>query len=159
MYVYLITGAIYFMYDIENSTGFLLAKAYQRGLALFSEELAPYGLTPPQFSVLAFLWQKEGMTQTEIAEKAQIDRATMGGMIDRLERMQLLRRDRHPKDRRAYLIYLGLKGKELETELSAVANAALEKFTSGLAPNEKNELSRLLGILRGNRRIYEKTAA
>jgi len=51
------------MYDIEKSLGFLLAKAYQRAFATFRLELEPYEMTPPQFGILRFLWQEDGMTR------------------------------------------------------------------------------------------------
>ncbi len=143
------------MYDIENSIGFLLAKAYQRAWAVMKEEIEPYDLTPPQFALLAFLWQQDGLTQVELSEKGQIDRSTVGGLIDRLERNGLLERRQHPQDRRAYRICLTEQGKTLEKTLSACAERSLKRITSGLNDDEVKELRRMLDILRGERRVYE----
>ena len=133
------------MYDIENSIGFLLAKAHQRGWALFSEEISRYDLTPPQFSVLAFLWQQDGLTQTELSEKAQIDRTTIGGLLDRMARSNLLERRPHPQDRRAHLVYLTEQGKRLEPELTSLANQVLKRFTAGLSETDKQQLRNKIG--------------
>lgn len=146
------------MFQIENSIGFLLAKAYQRGWSLFMEDLNRYGLTPPQFSVLAFLWQQDGLTQTELSEQTQIDRTTLGGMIDRLERMELVVRKRHPHDRRAHLVFLATKGTQLQPELTQIAATALERFTSDLTEADKQHLTRILHILRGERETYAQPA-
>lgn len=143
------------MYDIEKSIGFLLSKAYQRAWAILREEIERYDLTPPQFALLAFLWQQDGLTQVELSDKGQIDRSTIGGLIDRLERVGLLERRQHPQDRRAYLIYLTEQGKAMEDTLSACAGRSLERFTSGLNEDEVKELRRMLNILRGERRVYE----
>jgi DNA-binding MarR family transcriptional regulator len=143
------------MYDIENSIGFLLSKGYQRAWAILREEIEPYDLTPPQFALLAFLWQQDGLTQVELSEKGQIDRSTIGGLIDRLERNGLLERRQHPQDRRAYKIYLTEQGKSMERNLSACAERSLKRFTSGLNDDEIKELRRMLEILRGERRVYE----
>jgi len=143
------------MYDIEKSIGFLLSKAYQRAWATLREEIEPYDLTPPQFALLSFLWQQDGLTQVELSEKGQIDRSTIGGLIDRLERNGLLERRQHPKDRRAYRIYLTAQGKAMECTLSACAEQSLKRFTSGLNEDELKELRRMLEILRGERRVYE----
>jgi DNA-binding MarR family transcriptional regulator len=143
------------MYDIEDSIGFLLSKAYQRAWAILREEIEQYDLTPPQFALLAFLWQQDGLTQAELSEKGQIDRSTIGGLIDRLERVGMLERRQHPQDRRAHLIYLTGQGKAMENTLSACAGRSLERFTSGLNENEVKELRRMLNILRGERRVYE----
>ncbi|MDD5285632.1 MAG: MarR family transcriptional regulator [Desulfuromonadaceae bacterium] len=143
------------MYNIEKSIGFLLAKGYQRAWALLREEIEVYDLTPPQFGLLAFLWQQDGVTQAELSENGQIDRTTIGGLIDRLEKSGLVERRPHPQDRRAYKIYLTKRGKEIETPLSECAKRAVTKLTNGLSKQEIGELTRMLEILRGERRVYE----
>jgi DNA-binding MarR family transcriptional regulator len=143
------------MYDINKSIGFLLSKAYQRSWAIMREEIEPYDLTPPQFGLLAFLWQQDGLTQAELSEKGQIDRTTIGGLIDRLEKTGLVERRQHPYDRRAYMIHLTVRGKELETPLTECAGRSLEKFARGLNELEVCELRRMLEILRGEGSMYE----
>lgn len=143
------------MYDIEHSIGFLLSKGYQRAWAIMREEIESYDLTPPQFALLSFLWQQDGLTQVELSEKGQIDRSTFGGLIDRLERNGLLERRQHPQDRRSYKIYLTEQGKNMESTLTACAERTLARFTSGLNSDECKELKRMLEILRGERRVYE----
>lgn len=136
------------MYDIENSIGFLLAKAYQRGFALFKEQLDPYGLTPPQFSVLAFLWKEDGQSQTALSQKTLIDRTTIGGLVDRLEKLGLVKRQPHPEDRRAYRICLTQRGMTLERELCATAAEVLALFLAPLSEDEQNSLHHLLEKIR-----------
>lgn len=146
------------MYDIENSVGFLLAKAYQRAWALFKEELDAYDLTPPQFGVMGFLWQQDGLTQVELSEKSQIDRTTVGGLIDRLEKIDMVERHPHPQDRRAHMIRLTTKGKGMEQPLTETAQRVIAKLTAGLNQRDTEDLVRILGILRGERRVYDKPA-
>lgn len=143
------------MYDIEHSIGFLLSKAYQRAWAILREEIDGFELTPPQFCLLAFLWQRDGMTQAELAEKGQIDRTTVGGLVDRLEKSALVERRPHPQDRRAHKIHLTERGRELEAPLSDCARRALAKITSGLSEAEVSEFRRILEIMRQDRRFYE----
>ena len=144
------------MYDIEKSLGFLLSKAYQRGWALFMEEFEAFEITPPQFGLLSFLWQQDGLTQVELSEISQIDRTTIGGLIDRLEKAGLVERHPHPQDRRKHLIRLTPKGKEIQEPLSNVAKQVTDRFTAGLNESDVNELIRMLTILRGEKRVYER---
>jgi len=139
------------MYDVENTITFLLAKAFQRGWAMLREEIAEYDLTPPQFCLLAFLWQQDGLTQVELSEKAQIDRSTVGEMLDRLEKTSLVERRPHPHDRRAYKIHLTGQGRGLEAPLTECAKRVREKLTSGLNEHDISELIRMLKILRAER--------
>lgn len=143
------------MYNIEKSIGFLLSKAYQRAWGIMREEIESYDLTPPQFGLLAFLWLQDGLTQVELSEKGQIDRTTVGGLIDRLEKLGLVERKPHPQDRRAYKIHLTSLGKSLEAPLSECADRSLSKFTQSLSHQEINELRRLLEILRGEGGVYD----
>lgn len=134
--------------DIEKSVGFLLAKAYQRACLIFKEEFEGYDLTSQQFGLLGFLWQEDGITQAELSAKSQIDRTTMGGLIDRLEKEGLVVRRSHPEDRRAYRICLTEKGKALEPELTPLAFNAQGKFIAKLDPQEVETLKSLLEKLR-----------
>ena len=143
------------MYDINNSIGFLLSKAYQRAWAIMREEIESYDLTPPQFGLLSFLWKQDGLTQVELSEQGQIDRTTVGGLIDRLERIGLVERRQHPQDRRAYKIHLTQRGRELEGPLSECAGRTLTKLTKGLNDQEVSELRRMLKILREEGSVYE----
>jgi DNA-binding MarR family transcriptional regulator len=136
------------MYDIENSIGFLLAKAYQRGFSLFKEQLDPYDLTPQQFGLLAFLWQEDGLSQALLSQNSQIDRTTMGGLIDRLEKQGLVQRLPDPADRRAHRICLTARGKELEEELCPIATQVTQRFLAPLAADEQNILGSILKKLR-----------
>ena len=143
------------MYNINKSIGFLLSKAYQRAWAIMREEIDPYDLTPPQFGLLAFLWQQDGLTQVELSEKGQIDRTTVGGLIDRVEKIGLVERRQNPQDRRSYKIHLTERGRELEGPLSACADRSLRKLTKGLSEQEVNELRRMLEILRAEGGVYD----
>ena len=136
------------MIDIEKSVGFLMAKAYQRACAQFKEEFDRYDLTPQQFGVLAFLWIEDGLSQAELSARSQIDRTTMGGIVDRLEKEGLVERHNHPDDRRAFQVFLTGRGKAQEDELCAVSNRVLDKVVAPLTAAEHATLVRLLEKIR-----------
>ena len=136
------------MYEIEQSVGFLLSRAYKKGFSIFREQLLPYNITPPQFSILAFLWKEDGISQTELCERSQVDRATMVGLVDRLEDEGLVKRHNHAGDRRAYRVCLTEKGRKLEIPLCDIAEKVLNEFTSRLTDKEINTLRDILNKLR-----------
>ena len=135
-------------FEIEKSVGFMLTKAYQRLSHHLREELEPFGITAKQFALLAFLWQEEGLSQAELAERMESDRATIGGMVDRLEKADLVRRQPCPGDRRAYRLFLSDKGRALEPELSGLVIKLRQKLFSRFSAEEYQELCRLLNKLR-----------
>lgn len=132
------------MTEVSKSIGFLLAKAYQRACALYKEKFGNYELTPQQFGLLRFLWEEDGITQVELSSRSQVDRTTIGGLIDRLEQSGLLKRLPHPEDRRAYRISLTDAGKSLEAELAPLAE---ELHKAILEPLSSAEVQTLLTIL------------
>jgi len=128
------------MGDASTSICFLLAKAYQRACALYKEKFGNYELTPQQFGLLRFLWEEDGITQVELSSRSQIDRTTIGGLIDRLEQSGLLKRLPHPEDRRAYRISLTDAGKRLENELTPLAEALHKAILEPLTADEVQTL-------------------
>lgn len=133
---------------IEESVGFLLAKVHQRMLARFRDELDPFGVTPHQFVLLAFLWQRDGVTQVELSECSEVDRTTISGLVDRLVKAGLVERRPNPADRRAHLICLTEAGRGLEPELTARSLRVREAISADLAPGEYEQLCTLLRKLR-----------
>lgn len=134
--------------EIDKTVGFLLSKAYQRACLIFKEQFDEYDLTPQQFGILGFLWREDGISQALLSAKTQIDRTTMGGLIDRLEKEGLVKRQAHPEDRRAYRICLTEKGKSLQPELTPLALKAQETFIAKLEPQEVETLKALLEKIR-----------
>ena len=136
------------MTETSCSIGFLLAKAYQRACAIYKEKFGSYDLTPQQFGLLRFLWEEDGITQVELSNRSQIDRTTIGGLIDRLEQSGYLQRLPHPVDRRAYRIELTAAGRQLKEELTPLAEEMHRTILAPLSPDEIDTLTTLLQKLR-----------
>jgi len=135
-------------FDIEASVGFLLAKAHQCLYGRFRDRLAPHGVTPQQFALLAFLWQQDGLSQTDLCEKTDIDRTTLSGLIDRLEKQGRVTRQAHPSDRRACLVTLTDAGRSLEPVLTPLAKELRQQLHAGLGEEDYAQLCRLLKRVR-----------
>jgi DNA-binding MarR family transcriptional regulator len=131
-------------FRIEESLGHLIAKTHQLFSGFFKEKLEGYGLTPPQFGTLAFLWQQDGISQIRLALLMRKDRTTMSGIIDRLEKEGLVVRRSDPEDRRAHLVYVTPKGAGLRAELEKIAVQSNFELTATLSEKERKQLIFLL---------------
>ena len=140
-------------FDIEESAGFLIAKAYQRLFSCFRTGLEPFGVTPQQFALMAFLWRQDGLSQAELSDQTEIDRTTLSGLVDRLQKLALVERCRHPADRRIWLVRLTPAGRALEAKLVPVALQVRERFTANLDDNEYRDLCDLLKKLREDHHV------
>ena len=89
-------------------------------------------ITPEQFSVLSYLWQQDGLQQSELALCTNRNRANVTRIIDILEREGIVERRDDAQDRRVFRIFLTKKGKSLRSETAACAEESIEDALVGL---------------------------
>jgi len=95
---------------VRASLGFLLSKAAQQVTARFEARLAPLGLEARHAGLLMTLSEQGALSQQVLGTLHRIDRTTMVMLVDTLERLALVERQRDPDDRRAYRVQLTRKG-------------------------------------------------
>lgn len=112
-----------------------------RFLRLFRE----YGVTPSQYNILRIL-RGEGkpMPSLEIGERMIQVVPAMTGLIDRLEKQSLVRRERCLEDRRVIYIVLTEEGEQLLAKLDEPVAELHRALLGHLSKSELAELSRLL---------------
>ncbi|HIQ05983.1 MAG TPA: MarR family transcriptional regulator, partial [Anaerolineae bacterium] len=114
----------------------------------FASELSQLGLTPPQFFALAFIThQVAGCPIHRVAEATYQERATMTGILDRLERAGLIQRERSHRDRRQWIITPTDAGKEIIARVTRWRLQSLEEALADFTQEELDELHRLLSKL------------
>ena len=118
-----------------------------RAARLFRE----HGLTSSQYNVLRIL-RGEGapLPILEIAGRTVTVVPGITGLIDRLERVGLVRRQRCQDDRRVIYVALTDKGAKAVDDLERPVKGLNEKLMGGLSRSELAELSRLLEKARGS---------
>lgn len=84
-------------------------------------------ITPEQWTVLLFLWEKDGVTQQELCNATFKDKPSMTRLIDNMERQHLVVRIADKRDRRTNLIHLTKTGRELEGKARFIANKTLKE--------------------------------
>ena len=75
---------------------FQLTKASLAGTGFWAKKVAHLGVTASQAMVLNFLGEEDGIPQHVLGQKVQITSATMTGILDRLEKMDLIERRPQP---------------------------------------------------------------
>ena len=71
-------------------------------------------LTPPQYSILNQLWKSDGKQFKELASACCCSPSTITGIVDTMEKKELVYREANPNDRRSLLVKLTPKGREVE---------------------------------------------
>jgi DNA-binding MarR family transcriptional regulator len=133
-----------------DTLDFLLAQIchlhYTRAHQMF-EAMHLYRGQPP---VLRILWEGEGLTQTELAERLQITPATITKMLQRMEKVGFIQRKPDAKDQRISRVYLTEDGRAIQTQVEAVWKTMEAETFSGLTSEERVLLRRFLLKMRDN---------
>ena len=95
--------------------GHLIRRLHQQSTQVFQAQTQAAGLdlTSVQFAALDAIAQQPGIDQASLAATIGFDRATIGGVIDRLERKGLVQRVVSTQDRRARQLSLTPDGGQL----------------------------------------------
>lgn len=110
--------------------------------------LRRYGLSIATFNVLMILeGAGEPLCPWQIGERLLVTRGTVTGLLDSLEKQDLIRRSVHPDDRRMLQIEATPKARALLDELLPEHFPAEAELMAGLSTHEKQTLVRLLGKL------------
>jgi DNA-binding MarR family transcriptional regulator len=136
--------------DTDNSIGYLLRDSARRILSDLTARLEPHGITLPQYFVLRELWQEEGLTQREVANRVGVLEPTMVTTLDALERLGMIVRVRSTTDRRKTHVQLTAAGRTLRDTLHGYASEVLERALRGISADEIAVLRRLLRQVKDN---------
>jgi MarR family transcriptional regulator, 2-MHQ and catechol-resistance regulon repressor len=111
----------------------------------FSRLFRDRGITGSQYNVLRIL-RGEGrpMPCLEVADRMLSAMPGITGLVDRLETLGLVSRDRSTEDRRVVFVAITAEGRDILAKLDEPVAALQEKLVGHLSKAELKELSRLL---------------
>ena len=140
------------MLEIFDSVCILLAKAEQKHFQFTKKMLDErrLGITPGQMIVLYTLYKKDGASITDLSKRCYLDNSTLTGLMDRLERLQLVTRVDVPGDRRAFSIYLTPPALAMREQVFEVMEKVAEIMLEGCSKKEIAVFEKVL------RNIFEK---
>ena len=141
----------------EREIGFVITDVARLLRTTFERRARRLGLTRAQWLVLNRLYRHPGATQSELAEMLEVEKATAGRQIDRMERKGWVVRRPDGADRRVNRLHLTPTALRIETELKAIGEGLLDEATALLSAREREQLTELVG--RVKRRLQTMTEA
>ena len=132
--------------ELYGMPGHLIRRMHQASQAIFDAEVTTAGidLTSVQFAALTMIAANPGLDQARLATAIAFDRATTGGVIDRLEAKGLVRREIVKTDRRARRLHLEAAGATTLEAAMPVVRHAQTLMLKSLSEREQATLLRLL---------------
>lgn len=127
-----------------HSAGYLLTKIGQVTTARFADLLAPLGIRPKHFGLLAAIATLPPSTQQELARALGLVASAIVEIIDDLEALAAVRRVPRPLDRRSYQIEITPAGSRLLEKALAAGDEVDRLLLDGLAPADADSFERSL---------------
>jgi DNA-binding MarR family transcriptional regulator len=124
--------------------GLLFARLGQEATARFRRSVRPLDLGAQQFIVLKQLQALGACSQGELADALGIDYSNLASVTGELVRRGLVDRDRHPEDRRRYVVELTDPGRQMLADADKAVGEGEEEMLSALDEGERDQLWELL---------------
>lgn len=134
---------------LESLLGYNARRAALAVIEVFVERMAPYQLKPVDFSVMSLVQHNAGITSRQLCHALGILPPNLVGMVNALEKRELIERRPHPRDGRAMGLHLTASGHKLMRDAEKTAAALEADVAARLSPAE---LRTLIGLLK---KVYQ----
>ena len=104
--------------SFDQSLPMILHRTLDAVMPDYRELFARYNLTEQQWRVLRVLWSSKKVTSVELSNRTLIPAPSLVGVLDRLEKKDLVTQVRSVEDRRAVVVVAPAQGQALEEEVS-----------------------------------------
>ena len=127
--------------ETHRMAGHLIRRLHQISTQVFTRRMQEAGLdlTPVQYAALDAIITDPGIDQAGVAAQIAYDRATIGGVIDRLEQKGYVERTICRRDRRAREVRPTDRGIQAFDEISPIVAALQEDILAELDEAERAE--------------------
>jgi DNA-binding MarR family transcriptional regulator len=132
--------------DSLDMAGHLIRRLHQQSTQVFVQrtQAAGFDLTPVQFAALDAIHSHPATDQARVAEMIAYDRATIGGVIERLEQKGWIRRVVSERDRRARELSLTAKGERVRSALLPIVRDLQDDILQSLSSADRASFLKLV---------------
>jgi len=136
--------------DIENYLGYHINVVSHFIHNTYNQKLAEYDISMSQAKVLFFLADKGEQAQSVLQQRLYIKGSSMNGLIESLEKKELIKKRQSDEDRRTKLIQISEQGQELEKKLWVVIDHIEQELLTGFNQEEQQVMISWLKRMREN---------
>lgn len=129
---------------LETLLGYNARRAALVIIELFLKRMAIYDLRPVDFSVLSLIAHNPGISSRQLCSELNILPPNLVGMINTLEKRELILRKQHPSDGRVIGLHLSEVGSKLMLNAEQTAKELENDAAAKLTATERKTLMRLL---------------
>ena len=133
--------------ELTQCINYLLTTAQHSVFQYLSIKLSDYDITPSQYGVLSCLWQKEYVTPKQIAETLCLETSTISGVLDRMQKKNLIDRITNIEDRREVRVIVTQKGQSLQEPIQEIIEEVNKEVLKGFEESEVLALKEYLRVI------------
>ena len=134
----------------EENLPILISDAGLLYRRFFNRQVKDLGLTAAQWEVLSYVYRRQGLTQTELADLLATGKSPLGKKLDSLEAKGMVERKSDENDRRVKRIYMTHKLDSLEDELRQVVDSMVLLAAEGISNPDLDQIRSWLRIMISN---------
>ena len=127
--------------DDERHIGFLISDVARLMRTAFDRRVRRLGLTRSQWLVINRLHRHPGATQSELADMLEVEKATAGRMVDRMEKKGWVVRRPDAADRRVNRLHLTAEADLIQLRLAQIAERTVDDALALLSVAEREQFS------------------
>jgi len=135
---------------LDEYIGVIVKRTDLKLNSYYQKVVNPFNITIDQWMILVVLWENEGITQNELAERTYKDKTNIARMLYTMEEKGFIYRVTDKKDRRSLHVYLSESGKKLKDEVLPVSIEAYRQTVKGLSEEEVDQFRYLLNKIYDN---------
>ena len=136
--------------NLDRNFGFLLHDVSRLMRTVFDRRGREIGLTRSQWWVLTMLYAKEGVTQSELADFMDLEKPTLGRLLDRMQEKEWIERRPDSHDRRVNRLFLTEKVQEIMRALRKTAADVRKDALGNMATIEREDFIDTLIKIKNN---------
>ena len=131
---------------LDNQVCFRLYSASRLIIQAYTPMLNQLGITYPQYLVLMVLWEKDCQPVNDIAHRLLLETNTVTQLLQRIEKLGIVQRQRGKEDKRQQFVSLTAKGKAMEEQAFEIIPAGMGNELS-TCPLQLEDYARLASDL------------
>jgi len=128
----------------ENYIGYTITDVGRLLRTVFERRVRAFGLTRAQWLVIARVHRRPGLSQSEVADLLEIEKAPAGRLIDRMQAKGWVERRDDRSDRRINRLHLTAEGERLHAAIWPIAEATVDDALGDLSAKEQRQLTALM---------------
>ncbi|MHC1990832.1 MarR family winged helix-turn-helix transcriptional regulator [Bacillus safensis] len=136
--------------ELSECINFLLSVSQNKVFKYFSKLLEENDLTPAQYGVLNCLWREGQLSPKQIGELVYLEASTVSGILDKMQKADLIERTIDPNNRRNILVEATQKSLVIRDQVEAATIELNKTALQNLSNDDKVVLKKALSTIINN---------